>query len=54
MIDTLIHAAAQFWAFVGFVAFVVILVYAAAFALAAILGLVVGLIEWIHGHCFCA
>jgi len=47
VIDTLVHAAAQFWTWVGFAAFVVGLVWVVALAFAAVLGLVVGLIEWV-------
>ena len=46
MMDTLVHVAAQFWTWVGLVAFVAGLVFVSALAFAAILGLAVGLTEW--------
>jgi len=46
----MIDAAAQFWTWVGLVAFVTGLVFVAALAFAAILGLAVGLIEWAHWY----
>lgn len=46
----MIELSGQFWSIVGIIAFGIILVIVAVIALAAIIGSIIGSIEWLHNY----